>query len=112
METMEKGTEPYCAQHPKGSPNYGKGDRTILCAAPAGLSEQNGPVPFSNPKGSPSKMVLSPFPISRRDLLCQSAVGIGASALVHMLARDGIFADELAQTPSTGLHHPAKARRI
>jgi hypothetical protein len=49
--------------------------------------------------------------LSRRDLLCQSAMGLGASALVHMLARDGAFASQTNPLP-TGLHHPAKAQRI
>jgi hypothetical protein len=47
------------------------------------------------------------FPtVSRRDLLGQMATGVGAAALSTLLARDSVAAE------TTGLHLPAKAKRV
>jgi hypothetical protein len=67
-----------------------------------------------------------PIPINRRELLWRFGGGLGAIALAEMLGRDGLLAETeatpttapIAAPPSTvrpvssGLHHPAKARRV
>ncbi len=49
---------------------------------------------------------MNPF-LSRREFLWQSGGGLGGIALASLLSRDGLLAQE-----RSGLHHPAKAKRV
>ena len=48
---------------------------------------------------------------TRRDFLNFGMQGLGATALCHLLARDGALAGESA-TPKPATHFPAKAKRV
>ena len=50
--------------------------------------------------------------VSRRQMLTTAAGGFGSLALVDLLARTGVLADEPRPDFNGGLHHFAKARRV
>jgi len=47
--------------------------------------------------------------VDRRSFLWNSGGGLGGIALAHLLAQDGLLADEPGKK---GVHHPAKAKRV
>ena len=60
---------------------------------------------------------FQPQPVSRRDMLRQSAMGFGSLALTHLLTKDGMAGEEgrrdskkpfLPRKP----HFPAKAKHV
>jgi hypothetical protein len=50
--------------------------------------------------------------LSRRDLFHFASRGIGAAALMTLLARDGLAAPIKSEAPQPPPHHPAKAKRV
>jgi hypothetical protein len=50
--------------------------------------------------------------ISRRQLLTSAAGGLGALGLWQLFARDQLIGEAANKTPTNGLHHPAKAKRV
>src|SRR5437870_1366742 len=80
----------------------------------------NDEIRIRNVEGIPKSE--GPRVIDRREFLWRFGGGLGGIALAHLLGRNGLLAgtpavERLAtsagaSTPTAGLHHPAKAKRV